>query len=657
MSERAIVGTFFFHHSARHKQDFSLSPQELSELIRSHNKPQKADLQWIKLAGFGALESEKKSLRHDANVNWISGIEGDYDSEKSPLKISFDEAVQTLEDAGIECIVYTTPSHTPQSPHWRVLAPFAERYQPIERDRFMARLNGMFRGAFAPESFTLSQSYYIGYVSNGAGAGQHHQVEYIEGQAGRSDLARRDDLDAGAIGPKNKQKTASGDYEYVNFPELLNILTSGGDYHPVLPPIVGTIASRGAPKQLCIELMLGLFETALRKRPEIRERWKEVLEVVDWVYSKEQAKQQPQAETPPPSGWPWVWDKVDWDDYPPPPQEWSVRNRIPSKQVCLLSGHGATGKSTIGLYLACAHVMGRDWLKSLPKPGPAFFIDAEDDLNVIWRRLDAVREHYQIKFDDLFENGLQLLPMAGEDAVMATTNRDGKVIVTPFYRHVLERVEAHKPEQIVIASAANVFAGNENDRSQVQQFIGHLKKLAMISSGSVVLITHPSLTGLNTNTILSGSTQWHNAVRARMVLKGVDGNGSEKQDDSDLRQLEFAKNQYGKMDDSVLLRWTSGMFLPVPEQTNYEKAAAMAMAEDVFTTLLRRFIAAKRQVSPKPTARNNAAAVFAEQEEAIKAKLSKKELWAAMERLFKRNAIKVSEWGPPSQRMQYLEFP
>jgi hypothetical protein len=42
----------------------------------------------------------------------------------------------------------------------------------------------------------------------------------------------------------------------------------------------------------------------------------------------------------------------------------------------------------------------------------------------------------------------------------------------------------------------------------------------MVTKGSVVLIAHPSLTGINTGTGISGSTQWHNSVRARFYLKG-----------------------------------------------------------------------------------------------------------------------------------------
>jgi RecA-family ATPase len=68
---------------------------------------------------------------------------------------------------------------------------------------------------------------------------------------------------------------------------------------------------------------------------------------------------------------------------------------------------------------------------------------------------------------------------------------------------------------IGIASSACGFAGNENDRGQVQQFVGMLTKLAIAANGAVQFVSHPSLTGIASDSGISGTTQWHNAVRAR----------------------------------------------------------------------------------------------------------------------------------------------
>jgi AAA domain len=53
-----------------------------------------------------------------------------------------------------------------------------------------------------------------------------------------------------------------------------------------------------------------------------------------------------------------------------------------------------SGKSTVELHRSCAHVLGRDWLGSMPEMGPAIHIEAEDGEDVIHRRLAAVTRHY-----------------------------------------------------------------------------------------------------------------------------------------------------------------------------------------------------------------------------------------------------------------------
>ena len=144
----------------------------------------------------------------------------------------------------------------------------------------------------------------------------------------------------------------------------------------------------------------------------------------------------------------------------------------------------------------------------------------------------------------MIQGGLKITSLFGQDAVLATPARDGKMEPTPLYRQLLQAAGDIKPKMIMIASAANVFAGSEINRTQTQQFVGLLNRIALVAVGGVVLIAHPSLTGINTDTGLSGTTQWHNAVRARLYLKAVKAVAGE-QPDNDLRELVFKKNQFG----------------------------------------------------------------------------------------------------------------
>lgn len=122
--------------------------------------PSKAACPLIKLAAFGEARTEKGSLRHDDNVLAVSGLEGDYDAGAIQPSV----AAMMLEMAGIEALVYTSPSHTPTVPRWRVLAPLAGEHTPAERRELLGRLNGALGGVLAHESFTLSQTYYVGRV-------------------------------------------------------------------------------------------------------------------------------------------------------------------------------------------------------------------------------------------------------------------------------------------------------------------------------------------------------------------------------------------------------------------------------------------------------------------------------------------------------------
>jgi RecA-family ATPase len=349
------------------------------------------------------------------------------------------------------------------------------------------------------------------------------------------------------------------------------------------------------------------------------------------------------ADTPPPP-LPWI-DTSNWDNEPVPEQKWAVLDRVPLHQVCLFSGEGAVGKSIAQLHLCAAHALGRDWLGSLPEPGPAIFVDAEDDAKVLHRRLAAVADHYQVTFSDMVD--LHLISLAGHDAVLATASRSGKIEATPLYEQVLEAAGDIKPKMIGIASSANVFAGSEIERTQVQQFVSMLTRLAITADGSVVLISHPSLTGVNTDTGLSGSTAWHNAVRARFYMKGVKpGNG--EQPDNDLREIVFKKNQYGPVAESIVLRYQNGLYLPVLGTGSLERLAQEAKANDLFLALLRRFTKENRNVSDR-TGPGYAPAVFAREDEATQAKLDNKALEAAMRRLFKEGKIWNEPYGKASR--------
>jgi RecA-family ATPase len=320
-----------------------------------------------------------------------------------------------------------------------------------------------------------------------------------------------------------------------------------------------------------------------------------------------------------------------------------VRDRIPLRQPALFSGDGAIGKTLLALQLSAAHALGRDWIGMLPEPGPAIYFGAEDDADEIHRRVGDIAAHYRVTFADLVAGGLHLLSFAGKNAILGAANRAGIIEPTPLFHQIHKAVCEIMPKTLVIDTSADTFAGNENDRQQVRQFVGLLRRLAIEGNCSVLLCSHPSLTGISSGSGLSGSTGWHNSVRARMFFKPATTDQGEEPD-PELRELIFMKNNYGKIGARVLLRWQNGVFVPEPGQGTIEKAAADRKVEDLFLALLARFtnVSNKSGVSYAP-------ALFAKEPEAKAAKVPKEAFADAMRRLFSANKLHMEQYGYPSR--------
>src|SRR5262249_26693617 len=148
-------------------------------------------------------------------------------------------------------------------------------------------------------------------------------------------------------------------------------------------------------------------------------------------------------------------------------------------------------------------------------------------------------------------------------------------------------------------------------RAQARQFVSLLRKLAIAGNCSVVVLSHPSLTGINTGSGTSGSTGWHNFVRARMYLRSaqpVDG----EQADNGLREIEFKKNNYGPKGENIVLRYKNSLFLPEPGMSSLDKMASEAKTDQTFLDLLQKFDKQGRTVSDRMQANNYAPKAFAE---------------------------------------------
>src|SRR5262249_37886839 len=152
------------------------------------------------------------------------------------------------------------------------------------------------------------------------------------------------------------------------------------------------------------------------------------------------------------------------------------------------------GKSIVELQLCAAHVLGRDWLGSLPEPGSAIYLGCEDEADELHRRLSDIATHYGAQFADLIAGGLHLMSFVAENALLAAPDPTGRIVPTPLYHRLLQAARDIKPRHIGLDTSSDVYGGNEIDRGQVRQFIALLRQLAIAANGAVNLLSHPSLT-------------------------------------------------------------------------------------------------------------------------------------------------------------------
>jgi hypothetical protein len=230
----------------------------------------------------------KGSLRYDGNVICITGVSCDYDDGK----IAFDTALAMLREARVWCILYTSPSHTPDRPRWRILAFTSKELPTSEHAKLVARLNGLFSAALAVESFTLSQSYYYGSVGNNP----YHRVEVSDG----TPIDLLDHLDAGAIGKPNGAGPQAPGTPSAPLDEaaLIEAIVSGQAYHTSCVRLVGRWAQQGMPFMDTQQRLEAAFDCVFPadRDQRWRERRADIPRIILDIFGKEAGKRDARVE-------------------------------------------------------------------------------------------------------------------------------------------------------------------------------------------------------------------------------------------------------------------------------------------------------------------------------------------------------------------------
>lgn len=230
-------------------------------------------------------------------------------------------------------------------------------------------------------------------------------------------------------------------------------------------------------------------------------------------------------------------------------QDW-----MPAGYATLFAGHGGVGKSGIALHQAVCLAMGKPFFGIECDRRKVMYLSCEDRENVLHWRLSRICAYEGITIADL-KGSLCLLDLVGRDTTLW--------MPPTGYTVGLEELRAqfivNECEVLYVDGISDTFAGNENAKVDVKRYVNALIGLINPDRGGVVLIGHvskPSSSLGGQGDGYSGTTGWHNSVRARWYLYPEKRSGGEDGTEvtGDLL-LDLQKSNLGPADQSMRFHW------------------------------------------------------------------------------------------------------
>jgi RecA-family ATPase len=186
-------------------------------------------------------------------------------------------------------------------------------------------------------------------------------------------------------------------------------------------------------------------------------------------------------------------------DKTPPEQRFLIDTLWADSGVGVIGGTPKSCKSWLGLEMAVSVASGQPCLGrfAVRKPGPALIYLAEDGLEIVRDRLDALCQHHGIEIDTL----------------------DVRVIVTPSLRLDLEcdsqrlyaTIARHQPRLLVLDPLVRLHHADENSAQEISRLLAGLRTLQRKHQVAIVLVHHTrkAIRGRQPGQSLRGSGDLH----------------------------------------------------------------------------------------------------------------------------------------------------
>jgi hypothetical protein len=447
----------------------------------------KAACPLISMGEYGDLRTDKDCLRHAANVQRVFGVELDYDGEQMPIE----EGAAILQRATICSVLYTSPSHTPEKPRWRALLPLSEPALPDKRREYVGRANRLLGGIASRESFTLSQSFYLGRVRGAEYVVIDTQGRYIDCAFDIEPLYH-----VGGVNDGESARDATTDAQ------LRECFEQGAGRYEAMLKLSARWAARGMPADDIESNLLALLgagymnhdgiDLRTRARPmadsAVRKFGDSRLPAPQAQLPAQPAPDQEQpphpAEAEPAQGQRIEATVFEWvDPKTIPPRPWLFGHHYMRGMVSATAGVGGAGKSTLLNVELVSMAIGKDLLRDgreIPVgPLAVWGHNGEDPKVELDRRLMAVCQYYGVTKEDL---GGRLRITSGRDMpiMVARELADGGKLLVPTEdgKQIAAEILKHGIQVFVADPFVTIHRVNENDNTMIDCVMTILRDLA-----------------------------------------------------------------------------------------------------------------------------------------------------------------------------------
>jgi RecA-family ATPase len=342
---------------------------------------------------------------------------------------------------------------------------------------------------------------------------------------------------------------------------------------------------------------------------------------------------------------------AEWPDEEPPPIEWLVPNRVQRGDVTTLHGDGGAGKTDIALRLAANVARGaQEWLGqeiTATATGHVVFISAEEPERKIRRRLWHHGRHDGYRFTDIAANFHLWCPAKRSGTYLAVPDRyTGIMHPTKVLQEIAAAILDLGPVLVIVDNVAATCGGSQIDRIVARSYVNLWAEIAEgPSRPAVLLIDHPSLSGITNGTGRGGNMDWRNAVRSALWLHSPP---DQVEVDRGIRILETAKINDGPTGNPLRLVWAEGGLQLEHAPTSMHRVAKDQECEETFLRLLDEREGQGRHVSSEGRAATYAPKAFADMPN--NGDFRRNAFAAAMERLLQSGKLIQVMEGPASRQ-------